>query len=183
MNDTQIFQALIRVLQPQLSKRFPTARMQQAAQQNAQGVPTEPTVVMRNIGDINAGWARKDHQFKAPPGTPPLAPMPTKTTQWLTSRIQFSGMLSNPVNDGLPTTAGDMMRFLALLLSTDVILAQLRANGLNPLRVTDVQKPLVTDDRDQFAIYPTFDLMVQHHDTLELEVPVIASVVPEIHAV
>lgn len=184
MKDSEVFTILIAVLTPHFKKHFPDAIIAQAAQQRAQGTTTVPGVYMRNVHDHRPGSARTTYGFKPVPGeNVPDGFMPAKTTQWIESRIQFTGMLSTPVPTAGQPTAGDMIRCIALLLSTDVILQSLRARGLNPMRVTDIQKPLFSDDRNQFATYPTTDLVVQHIDTLDLDVPQVAIVTPEVHAV
>lgn len=184
MLDHEICTALRAVLGPLVKEQFPTTEIIQAFQGTSQGVPTDPTVFIHKISDKRYGFPRTDHQFRPAPGTDPLDPnIPTVTTQLVESRFQFSALRKNNPSDPAPVTASDMLRYVAMLMSVDGILHALRARGLKLMRILDVVNPYFTDDSDQFAASPTFDVVIQHYDTYSAPVPKIIAVVPEVHAV
>jgi hypothetical protein len=87
-------------------------------------------------------------------------------TQLIETGVQITAY--DPRDDGYP---GDIAALAIDLLQSDEGLAQLRAAGLKPLRVTDVRPPFFTNDREQFEGSPNFDIMVEHESTRVYDVP------------
>lgn len=182
MDDSAAIANIIAVLEPVVQQRFPTVVIDQLNQPTTQGVRTEPTIYVQKITDHRYGFPRTDHQWQALPGQPEDN-IPTTTVQLVESRFQFSALLKMSGQEDYPITASDLLRYAAMALSVDAIIRALRVRGLNIMRIRDVVNPYFTDDSDEFAANPTFDVIIQHYDEFKIDVPKIIIAIPEVHAV
>jgi hypothetical protein len=184
MQDSPLVTAVASVVEPLLQLKFPGVNIVQKYQGTSQAPPTEACVFMFKVSDHRSGSARIDYAFDTlPENALPGNRMATNTVQVIESRWQFSAQWPTTGDDPAPSTASDLLRYVAMLLSVDGILQSVRKLGINPMRITDVTNPYHVNDYDQFAAHPTFDVILQHYDNYEIPVPRVVAVETEVHAV
>lgn len=183
MNDSEVIMHLSQVLTPYIQSKYPGLRFVQKYQPTAQGTPSEASLFIFKVSDNRFGFARSDYAFKLAPGESMGELMPADTVSIVQSRFQISALKPYIPNDPTPESASDMLRYVANLMSVDGILMTLHRRGLHLMRIREVVNPPFEDDADMFAMEPSFDVTIQHHDTIAIPVPRIVEADPEIHAV
>ena len=184
MTDNQLLALLITTLQPSVQSQWPTVSMLQKNQPTQQGVDTGPRVFFEKLFDKRYGFTGETFDLDVlPPGTPTWTPITTTYTQVIETTVQFSALvIQDPTNLALPT-ASDVAHYVAMLLSTDDILATLTQAGANVMRITQVTNPYFHDDRERFEAHPSFDVVFQHERDLSLSTPPIQAVDIDIYPI
>lgn len=173
MLDNQIFAEFITLLQPAIDAQFglnPRILLMQKNQPTQQGTDSDPRVFVEKLPTHFYGFPRSDYDLPLPDPTNPNDPandqIPEMTVQLELSIFQFSALvIQNPSNLNIPT-ADDVIRFVARRMQTDSIRLALRNAGLNVLRITDVRNPYFIDDRERFEAHPSFDVTLQHYESI-----------------
>ena len=182
MTDNEIIAAFISTLLPPIQSKFGTQyQILQKNQPTQQGAPSGPTVYLENLFDKRYGFTGAFLDLQADKTQFP--DIPERYTQVMLSTYQISALvIQDPTNIALPT-AKDVANYVAMLLSVDAILMSLRAQGIKVLRITDVTNPYWVDDRERFEANPSFNVVLQHQQDLDLTVPDISATEVDIYAV
>lgn len=184
MRDAEIITTLTQVLRDGIRLRYPNLLFfVQKNQPTAQGTPTEAALFINKVSDNRYGFARTDYAFKLPPGDPMTELIPADTVQVIQSRFQISALMPDIPNDPAPASPSEILGYVANLMSVDAILTTLHKRGVHIMRIRDVVNPFFEDDATMYEAAPSFDVIIQHHETIAIPVPRIVEVEPEIHAV
>lgn len=78
---------------------------------------------------------------------------------------QLSAWIPQNPNNVTELTESDILNTVAGIMQSDAILTAFRAQDVGILRITEVRNPIITDDRDQFAAIPSFDVALTYKRT------------------
>ncbi len=109
----------------------------------------------------------------------------TKRTQQHLKRasFQFDALAQQDPSDINSLTASDILTTAADLLQSYSAVRNLRNNGVNIERVTDVRPSYFINDKDRNESSPSFDLTVTYQHNYENEIPSINGVNSNLHGV
>lgn len=109
----------------------------------------------------------------------------TKRTQQYLKRasFQFDALAQQDPSDINSLTASDILTTAADLLQSYAAVRNLRNNGVNIERVTDVRPSYFINDKDRNESSPSFDLTVTYQHEYEKEVPSITGVNSNLHGI
>lgn len=109
----------------------------------------------------------------------------TKRTQQHLKRasFQFDALAQQDPSDINSLTASDILTAAADLLQSYDAVRNLRNNGVNIERVTDVRPSYFINDKDKNESSPSFDLTVTYQHEYEKEIPSITGVNSNLHGV
>lgn len=180
MNDIDVLKALVDVLAPMMTAD-PTMPegidLLRSNQRDIHGARSLPTVYVVKIGDRRHGFLqRKRGRYDSQTGQ-----FDVIERQVVESTYQF--MAQGPQAPDSPSTESDWLHSLSAILAGDTGRKALAAKGLGMLRITDVRNPYYTDDRDQFAGAPTFDIVLTYTRSRVVTVPVVTTLTTDIYRV
>jgi hypothetical protein len=150
--DNTLIQLFLPIIQQGLvTDGFSNVVVQQANQPTQQGIPTAPTVYFYKTHTKRYGFLGRHDDWNTD-----ISMMQHHERQYYetTFRIQTL-VLQSPKFPGY--TAADLADEVASLLQSDKALATFNAQGVGILRVTNINNPYFTDDRDNFEALPSFD--------------------------
>jgi len=109
----------------------------------------------------------------------------TKRTQEHLKRatFQFDALAQQDPSDINSLTASDILTVAADLLQSYDAVRNLRNNGVNIERVTDVRPSYFINDKDRNESSPSFDLTVTYQHNYEKEIPSITGVNSNLHGI
>lgn len=97
--------------------------------------------------------------------------------------FQFDALAQQDPSDINSLTASDILTIAADLLQSYDAVRDLRNNGVNIERVTDVRPSYFINDKDRNESSPSFDLTVTYQQEYEKEIPSITGVNSNLHGV
>lgn len=97
--------------------------------------------------------------------------------------FQFDALAQQDPSNINSLTASDILTIAADLLQSYDAVRNLRNNGVNIERVTDVRPSYFINDKDRNESSPSFDLTVTYQHTYEKEIPSINGVNSNLHGV
>lgn len=98
-------------------------------------------------------------------------------TQIVCSYIRISGLFPEKPGDTSIPTAGDVLEFLKMYLSSRATIREFKENGASILRVKEVMNREFYDDQSQFEDFPYFDIAIVHNQQITTtEIPAIVAV-------
>jgi len=109
----------------------------------------------------------------------------TKRTQQYFKRasFQFDALAQQDPSDINSLTASDILTAAADLLQSYDAVRNLRSNGVNIERITDVRPSYFINDKDRNESSPSFDLTLTYQHEYEKEVPPIEGVNSNLHGI
>lgn len=137
--------------------------VQRDYQPQAAGPNKAPTLVYHVIADRRYGWPARNYAQSSQPGI-----MSQGYRQQHETTIQVTGYSDE--TSGATWNAGDLTALAAAWCASDEFRAAVRLKGGGVLRVTDIRRPFIRDERDQNAMAPSFDVTITHARTLKLPV-------------
>lgn len=165
MRDNQVIIAIIAELNNQLSdNNLSDVKVKQSYQPTQQSVSEERRIFIHKITNPQVGSGLVYNDDK-------------RTQQHLKrASFQFDALAQQDPSDINSLTAGDIVTIAADLLQSYDALRNLRANGVNIERVTDVRPSYFINDKDRNESSPSFDLTVTYIHEYEKEIPSITGV-------
>lgn len=122
-----------------------------------------PTLYFHIINGRRYGWPKRVYTPGVVAGM-----MQQRYEQVQETTVQVTGYA-----DETPTavwSAGDLADLGAAWCQTDEFIAACLAAGAQVLRVGEVRRPYITDERDQNVMAPSFDLILTHNRVLTMPV-------------
>jgi hypothetical protein len=172
MNTTQLILVFRPIIIDGLSDAgYSNASVLQAYQPTQQGVRTNPVVYFSKISDYRYGFPRRETKWDEEQSL-----MVHTETQVFETTFQINTLLTSKPTQDLAPTASDLAITVSNILQSDKTLAQLQAQGIGILRITDIRNPYFVDDRDTYEASPSFDFTLTHIQTLVTTEPVVSSV-------
>jgi len=175
MNDVQLQILVTAVLKDGLAARgLPLVGVARAYQPLQQGASYPQGVYFHKLTDKRVGSPRREYA----PATLP-ANMDATEVQQMETTFQVMAL----VKDETTYTAGDLVKTCAAIMQGDAGQAQLWAQRVGILRVTDLRNPFFTDDFGQFEASPSFDFVLTHKDAYASIAPAVEIITSGFHRV
>lgn len=166
MTDNELFSLLIATLQAGFTAQNITVGIRQSFQPTQQGAPSGPCVFLHKLGDHRYGTAQRSVVYSGTHGQGTL----TETQQYET-KFQIDALaIQNPANVS-DMTASDYVNTAALILASDLTVANFSAQGVGILRVTDVRNTFFMDDKSRNEASPSFDVVITHTRAFVSHIP------------
>lgn len=170
MNDMQLRSAIRTALLPRLVARgFTGVAVKAGNQRLQQGAETAPTIYMDRLPSLNVG-----HPDRSESWDNTLGQMHTEE-QIVATTFQFMSLVTQDQTNTSSYSAGDLARAASQIMQSDAVLAQLRQAGIATERVTEIRNPYYTDDRNQFAETPSFDVTFTYTESHTESIEVLQS--------
>lgn len=123
------------------------------------GPNSAPTLYFHIINGRRYGWPKRVYTPSVTAGM-----MRQRYEQVQEVTVQVTGYA-----DTTPSavwTSGDLVDLAAAWCQSDAFLAACRQAGCSPLRISEIRRPYITDERDQNVMAPSFDIIMTHNRTL-----------------
>lgn len=169
LTDNELIAAFI----PEISSRMTTygvpVIIRQSFQPVGQGAETLPTIYLFKIGDKRIGQPTRVNTYNTG-----LAQMVDDDVQLVESTFQFTGLVRQ--TDASAATASDVVNIAAMIVGGAEFINAMRLVGAGVLKVGEVRNPYFTDERNQNAASPSFDLTLVYNRTLTRNGKVLSSI-------
>lgn len=164
MTDAQ----LVTLFQTQLATALAAAgvangQVRRDFQPRASGPNLLPTLCFHVIADRRYGWPARRYAPGSSAGM-----MAQSYRQPHETTIQITGYADE--TPGATWGAGDLAALAAAWCASDEFRAAVRAAGGGVLRVSEIRRPFIEDERGENAAAPSFDAVVTHTRALTLPV-------------
>jgi len=172
MRDNDLFKVIIAELKSLLAgKNLSDVKIKQSYQPTQQSVSNERRIFIHKVTNPQVGSG--------------LIYKGTKRTQQNLKRasFQFDALAQQDPSDINSLTASDILTTAADLLQSYDAVRNLRNNGVNIERVTDVRPSYFINDKDRNESSPSFDLTVTYKHDYEKEIPSISGATTNLHGV
>ena len=165
MQDNDLIKVIIAELKAQLSAfSLSDVKIKQSYQPTQQSVSNQRRIFMHKVANPQVGSGFKYVGDK-------------RTQQYLKrASFQFDALAQQDPSDIDSLTASDILTTAADLLQSYDAVRNLRNNGVNIERVTDVRPSYFINDKDRNESSPSFDLTVTYQHEYEKEIPSINGV-------
>jgi hypothetical protein len=172
MRDNDLFKVIIAELKSLLSDEgLGDIKIKQSYQPTQQSVSEERRIFMHKVSNPQVGSGIIYN------GT-------TRRQQYLKRAVfQFDALAQQDPSDINSLTASDILTAAADLLQSYDAVRNLRNNGVNIERVTDVRPSYFINDKDRNESSPSFDLTVTYQHNYEKEIPSVIGVNSNLHGV
>lgn len=165
MRDNDVIKVIIAELRSQLPiYGLADVKVKQSYQPTQQAVSEERRIFIHKVanpqvgsGFIYNGTTRKQQFLKR-------------------ATFQFDALAQQDPQDVNSLTASDIVTIAADALQSYDSVRNLRANGVNIERVTDVRSIYFINDKDRHESSPSFDFIVSYQHEYEKEIPVITGI-------
>lgn len=165
MRDNDVIKVIIAELKNQLSdNNLADVKVKQSYQPTQQSVSEERRIFIHKVPNpqVGTGFVYS--------GT-------TRSQQYLRrATYQFDALAQQDPSDINSLTASDIVTAAADLLQSYDSVRNLRNNGVNIERVTDVRPGYFINDKDRNESSPSFDLTITYQHEYEKEIPSISGV-------
>lgn len=145
--------------------------VKQNFQPTAQGANSDPTVYLSKISDQRYGWPQRKDEWD-----PDDEVMVHTETQQYQTMFQIEALVTQNPSTPDVMTAADVLNRIAYILQSAKTIAQLEAQGIGILRVTDIRNSYFQNDREQFQAAPSFDFTLTHKMIITSEEPAVETV-------
>lgn len=172
MRDNDLFKIIIAELKTLLaSENLSDVKIKQSYQPTQQSVSEERRIFIHKVTSPQVGTG--------------IVYSGTKRTQQYLKRasFQFDALAQQDPSDINSLTASDILTTAADLLQSYDAVRNLRNNGVNIERVTDVRPSYFINDKDRNESSPSFDLTITYQHEYEKEIPSIAGANPNLHGI
>lgn len=172
MRDNDLFKIIIAELNLLLTgEGLADVKVKQSYQPTQQSVSEERRIFIHKVTNPQVGTG--------------IVYSGTKRTQQYLKRasFQFDALAQQDPSDINSLTASDILTTAADLLQSYDAVRNLRNNGVNIERVTDVRPSYFINDKDRNESSPSFDLTVTYQHNYENEIPSINGVNSNLHGV
>lgn len=172
MNDKQISALFMSQILPamQANADLSGVKLKRNFQSRIHGADTGPYVYFVKITDHLYGHKHRSDEWDS--GNENF----THTeAQLYESTWQFSAWVPQTPADTTSLTESDILNIVSGIIQSDSIIAAFIAAGVGIRRVEDVRNPYITDDRDQFAATPSFDIVLVHEKSLVSTIPAVVT--------
>lgn len=172
MRDNDLFKILIAELKSQLvNQNLADVKVLRSYQPTQQSVSEERRIFIHKVTNPQVGTGIIYN------GT-------TRIQQYLKrATFQFDALAQQDPSDINSLTASDILTTAADMLQSYKSIRQLRENGVNIERITDVRQSYFINDKDRNESAPSFDLTVSYQHNYENEIPSIIGANPKLHGV
>lgn len=166
MTDNQLIDILATKLEAASANAGWNYGVVQLEEPTNQGIPTAPTIFFEKLFDHPYGY----------PITNDVPDVDTLTfaetdTQLYETHFQVSAIvIQDPNNLSLPTSS-DVVNYMKQYLAARSIAANMYAQGVGILRVTEVRNPYFKDDRNMNQANPSFDIVLTHSRSITITIP------------
>jgi len=177
MLDYQLFTALITIIeaaQPAFGMPkvglLPSVPIYQKPQVTQQGVPVGPCGFLQIVThQRNGSPSRED--FWDTVNSVEIH----REVQWYRTTFQFDAMATQDPVAVVQYSAGDLVNLHSALLQSDTAITQLRDLEIAIERIVAIRNTPFVDDRDRFALSPSFDFTLSHKQIVQNQIPVLQS--------
>ena len=172
MRDNDLFKVIIAELESLLTgESLSDVSVEQSYQPTQQSPSEDRRIFIHKVSNPQVGTG--------------IAYIGTKRKQQDLKRatFQFDALAQQDPSDINSLTASDILTIAADLLQSYDAVRNLRNNGVNIERVTDVRPSYFINDKDRNESSPSFDLTVTYQHEYEKEIPSIAGVNSNLHGV
>ena len=172
MRDNDLFKIIIAELNSLLTgEGLADVKVKQSYQPTQQSVSEERRIFIHKVTNPQVGTG--------------IVYSGTKRTQQYLKRasFQFDALAQQDPSDINSLTASDILTAAADLLQSYDAVRNLRNNGVNIERVTDVRPSYFINDKDRNESSPSFDLTVTYQHDYEKEIPSVNGVNSNLHGV
>jgi len=164
----------LRMPQDPVLSTVPGLTVVQNYQPRQQGPNADAAIYFVKQRDKRYGFPRVSDAYVAPTPPDPVGSMRHDEAQDYESAYQFMALVpQSPVISG--PTESDVLNIVAGILSGDDTRAALRAQGLQILRITDVQNPYWSDETDRWEAAPSFEIVFTHERVRSTVAPVVST--------
>lgn len=172
MNDKQFGALFMAQLLPamQSAPGLSGVKLARSFQSRQQGASSAPYVYFFKVADKRFGHPERREDYNATAGN-----FTHTETQRYETTFQFSAWIPQDPKDTTGLTESDILNTVSSIIQSDAIRASFWASEVGILRVTDVRNPYITDDHDQFAAVPTFDVVLTHKRFLVATTPAVVT--------
>lgn len=158
-NDMAIF--LRSALLDGLAARGKQFAVEQNFQPHQLGTNRQPTVYFHHLGDVPKGWAEEKQIVYED-----ARRMETVETQLYETRIQIAATVDDAGTDPTALTVVDVLRMARQCIQSRAFITRANAAGVGVYRVGDLPNYDVLSDSPGYEKRPTFDIILQHSDTV-----------------
>lgn len=142
----------------------PTWDVQQAFQPEQQGDnPTDqPCLYFHALPDYRYGWPQRKDIWSPLSGI-----MEHRESQQMEKTLQFNGVMQDTADNVSGLIVADMLKLAAQAFQSDTMMAAMRAQGLGVLRISQIRNVPIQNEQGNFAMNPSFDVVLTHRDDFE----------------
>lgn len=142
-------------------------------QPDNEGRETGPIVYINVISSNRYGWQSRKDRFDIPSGE-----LFSDESQWIRSTYQFTSL--SPIES---PSSGDLSNVCAMIFNSRSVIESLMSQGVGIERITDIRQPYIKNDRNQFEMTPSFDVIFTHQRKIEQASNAITGVAVDIHSI
>lgn len=174
MNDLDLMKAIRAELVRELPLHgYSGVSVARSYQPDNEGRETGPVVYINVISSNRYGWQSRKDRLDIPSGNAFV-----DESQWVRSSYQFTSLspLESP-------SSGDLANMCALIFNSRIVVESLMQQGVGIERITDIRQPYIKNDRNQFEMTPSFDVIFTHQRKIQQASNVITGVAVDIHSI
>lgn len=174
MNEIQLLKTFKAELDRELPAHgYPGVLVARSYQPDNEGRETGPIVYMFALSSNRYGWQSRNERVN-----PEALEIVRDEFQWMRSSFQFT--VFSPLED---PSSGDLAAVCAMLFNSRSVIDSLMSQGIGVERITEVRQPYIKNDRNQFEMTPSFDVIFTHQRKIAQASNKIEGVAVEIHPI
>ena len=167
MIESDVWKALISVLRSGLdSNGLSQVEIHQAYQPIKQGPSSTDSIYLHKITSQRVGHQGRKYEYNSVNDN-----FDETEKYWLSVTIQLMSQVTQDLSDVDSITAYDVTEKCAAIMQTRNTRQALLASGISILNNKAISVAFSTDDKDQFDLDPTFDMVLLYEQTLLSVVP------------
>jgi hypothetical protein len=165
--DSAIIQLFLPLIKAGLvSYGYGTIPVVQSNQPTMEGINTEATIYFYKVGNQLFGFPGVRDEWNG------IAMQQTQTQQYLATFKVFALVLQSPLTPN-QYTASDLVNAVAFIMQSQKVVTALNESGVSVLKISQVDNPYFTDDRDQYEATPSFDFILSYTNSIITTQPVL----------
>lgn len=179
MLDNALIQVFLPIMRAGLDDAgFSMVPIVQTNQPTLQGIDYGAMVYFCKVTDHRYGWVKRDDYWSVEDNQEKHSEQQTYE-----STFQCGALAIQDPADITKPTASDLANIVAAILQRSTTIETLLQSDVQILKITDVQNPYFTDDRDQFEANPHFDFTLIQQQINISNINVISEFQPGIYRV
>lgn len=145
---------------------FPNVAVVQANQPTIEGINDSPTVYFYKIGNELAGFPGWLDNWDG------ISMQHSETQYYFITFKVFSLVQQYPITPN-QYTASDLTNAVASILQSASTVTTLNLNGMNVLKIKNLDNPYFVDDKKQYEAIPSFDFVLSYKNVRISEIPTV----------